>query len=92
MILLWHRGWTTLNLEVLSRPTFQLLYEVFEHYPREIVDCLQSHPFSVKVDETLELEGLPKINGLIIIFVREISKGKIYASNQRCVSLAMLQH
>lgn len=56
------------------------------------MDCLQSHPFYVKVDETLELEGLPKINGLIIIFVREIGKGKICASNQRCVSLVMPQH
>lgn len=55
------------------------------------MDCLQSHPFSVKVDETLELEGFPKINGLIIIFVCEISKGKICVSNQRCASLIKLQ-
>lgn len=36
--------------------------------------------FFCKVDETLELEGLPKINGLKIIFVSEISEGKLYAS------------
>lgn len=56
------------------------------------MDCLQSHPFSVKVDETVELERPQKINGLIIISVCEISKGKICASNQRCVSFVMLQH
>lgn len=56
------------------------------------MNCLQSHPFLVKVDETLELEGPPKVNGLVIIFARKISEGKIYASNQRCVSLVMLQH
>lgn len=92
IILLWLRGRTALHVEVLSSPIFQWLYEVFEHYPREIVDCLQSHPFSVKVDGTLEWEGLTKINELIIIFVCEISKRKTCASNQRYTFLVMLHH